>query len=99
ALHRAHHSQRPLRQPHRSRQVRVPAAVAASGLPAPGRQLSAHDADSAGSADPARADRRGSNGGSGGRPRIMSAAFSAMAIVGALVLPLTTAGITDASTT
>src|SRR5690242_10943141 len=35
----------------------------------------------------------------GGRPRIMSDAFSAIMIVGALVLPEITAGITEASTT
>jgi len=41
----------------------------------------------------------GSAGASGARPAIRSAARSAMAIVGALVLPRGTTGITDASTT
>src|SRR5699024_6854098 len=40
-----------------------------------------------------------SDAGSGSRPRIMSLAFSAIMMVGAFVLPLTTAGMIDASTT
>ncbi len=40
-----------------------------------------------------------SSAGRAGRPRIMSAAFSAIMMVGALVLPPTSVGMTEASTT
>src|SRR5215831_8312153 len=45
------------------------------------------------------ADRAGSVGSRGARPTMRSAARSAMAMVGALVLPRGTTGITEASTT
>ena len=43
--------------------------------------------------------RTGSTGASGARPQMRSAARSAIAMTGALVLPRGTTGITDASTT